>query len=54
MPTTFMSERPHPPPYESYVVTRRQNRSAVEARWDSVVRAAVFGDSAYRPRGVTF
>jgi hypothetical protein len=48
MPMTFTSQRPDPPAYTSYVVSRRENRRAVEARWDSVVRAEVFGERAYR------
>lgn len=45
-----MSEggEPSRPEYESYVVGRRADAAALEARWDSVVRWAVFHDSAYR------
>ncbi|HEX3159917.1 MAG TPA: hypothetical protein VHQ45_15470, partial [Gemmatimonadaceae bacterium] len=39
---------PPQPEYESYVVGRQANRRELEARWDSVVHWAVFGDSAYR------
>ena len=48
MPNMYVMGQPAPD-YESYVVGRRATRRAMEARWDSTVHWAVFGDSAYRP-----
>jgi hypothetical protein len=47
MPNTYVMGRAAPE-YESYVVSRRATRRAMEARWDSTVNWAVFGDSTYR------
>ena len=39
---------PAPPAYESYVVSRRADRRVHQARWDMMVRQAVFADSSFR------